>query len=219
MYNQIAKSVEETTKIIESVRIQTNNGLAEVTYPHDAIHEILTNAVIHRDYSITDDIHIRVFDNRVEVLSPGSLPGHVTAENILNERFARNPAIVRLINKFPNPPNKDVGEGLNTAFQSMQKLKLKPPVIEQVNGYVKVTLKHESLATPEESILKYLADHDTIANRQAREICFVESENKMKRILQSLVTSGLLAPVPGRSQFHAAYQLTDAGRDSAKKYT
>ncbi len=218
-YNQISMSVEKTTEIVESVRLQTNEGLVEVKYPHEAIHEILTNAVIHRDYSIADDIHVRIFDNRVEVLSPGTLPGHVTEKNILSERFARNPTLVRLINKFPNPPNKDVGEGLNTAFESMQKLKLKPPIIEQTGGYVKVTLKHETLATAEESILKYLSNHDNIANRQARAICFVESENKMKRILQSLVANGLLEPVPGRSQFHAAYQLTDAGREAAKKYT
>ncbi|SER46691.1 ATP-dependent DNA helicase RecG [Nitrosomonas sp. Nm51] len=219
LYQQIKLAVDETTKIIESVRIQRMDGLVEVKYPHDAIHEILTNAVIHRDYSITDDIHVRIFDNRIEILSPGTLAGHVTPDNILSERFARNPAIVRLINKFPDPPNKDVGEGLNTAFESMQKLKLKPPVIEQEGGYVKVILKHESLATSEEAILKYLSENENIANREAREICFIESENKMKRILQSLVSTGLLEPVPGRSQFHAAYQLTEAGRDAAKKYT
>ena len=219
LYQQIKLAVDETTKIIESVRIQRMDGLVEVKYPYEAIHEILTNAVIHRDYSITDDIHIRIFDNRVEILSPGTLAGHVTPENILSERFARNPAIVRLINKFPDPPNKDVGEGLNTAFESMQKLKLKSPVIEQEGGYVKVILKHEFLATPEEAILKYLSGNENIANREAREICFIESENKMKRILQSLVGSGLLEPVPGRSQFHAAYQLTEAGRDAANKYT
>lgn len=219
MYQQIKIAVEETTRIIESVRLQTSDGLISVNYPFEAIHEILTNAVIHRDYSITDDIHIRVFDNRVEVLSPGTLPGHVTAENILSERFARNPALVRLINKFPNPPNKDVGEGLNTAFESMKNLKLKPPVIEQLGGYVKVTLKHEALATPEESILKYLAKNKIIANRQARGICFIESENKMKRILQALVASGLLESVPGRTRYTAAYQLTEAGHKSARQYT
>ena len=143
----------------------------------------------------------------------------VTAENNLSERFARNPGIVRLINKFPNPPNKDVGEGLNTAFESMKNLKLKPPVIEQAGGYVKVVLKHESLATPEESILKYLVTNDEIANRHAREICYIESENKMKRILQVLVANKLLEPVPGRTRYTAAYQLTNIGRDAAKKYT
>src|SRR5205823_10367394 len=97
------------------------------------------------------------FDNRVEVLSPGTLPGHVTTQNILNERFARNASIVRLINKFPNPPNKDVGEGLNTAFQAMREMKLKDPVIIQEGGYVKVVLRHEPLATPDEAHLACFA--------------------------------------------------------------
>lgn len=198
--------------------MQTADGLIPVKYPQEAIHEIVTNAVIHRDYSITDDIHIRVFDNRVEVLSPGTLPGHVTAENILSERFARNPSIVRLINKFPNPPNKDVGEGLNTAFESMRNLKLKPPEIEQKGGYVKVTLKHEALATPEEAILLYLLKNKEIANRHAREICFIKSENKMKRILQGLVGNGLLEAVPERTRYTAAYQLTEAGIEAAGKF-
>ena len=49
----------------------------------------------------------------------------------MREQSARNPKIVRLINKFPNPPNKDVGEGLNTAFEAMEKLRLKKPEIEE----------------------------------------------------------------------------------------
>jgi len=218
IYKQIKESVLQTTKIIESVRLQTSDGLTSVKYPYEAIHEIVTNAVIHRDYSITDDIHIRIFDNRVEVLSPGTLPGHITAENILSERFARNPSIVRLINKFPDPPNKDVGEGLNTAFESMRGLKLKPPEIEQNGGYVKVILKHEALATPEEAILLYLLKNKEIANRHAREVCFIRSENQMKRILQGLVLNGLLESVPGRTRYTAAYQLTEAGEKAALNY-
>lgn len=206
-YDQIHNAVQETAKIIESVRIRTPKGLASVTYPETAIHEVVTNAVLHRDYSIADDVHVKIFDNRVEVLSPGTLPGHVTIQNILNERFARNAAIVRLINKFPNPPNKDVGEGLNTAFQAMREMKLKDPIITQEGAYVKVVLRHESLATPEEIILEYLRTHDEIANREAREICYIGSENKMKRILQQMVSKELIETVPGRTRYNAAYRL------------
>jgi ATP-dependent DNA helicase RecG len=46
-------------------------------------------------------------------------------QTALNEQSARNPKIVRLINKFPDPPNKDVGDGLNTAFEAMKKLRLR----------------------------------------------------------------------------------------------
>lgn len=157
-------------------------------------------------------MHIKIFDNRVEVLSPGTLPGHVTTENILNERFARNAAMVRLINKFPNPPNKDVGEGLNTAFQAMREMKLKDPIITQEGGYVKVVLRHEPLATPEEIILEYLRSHDEIANREAREICYIGSENKMKRILQQMVSKGLIESVPERTRYNAAYRSPKKGK-------
>jgi len=207
-YEQIEKAVAESTDIIESVRIRTAEGLLSVAYPVEAIHEIITNAVLHRDYSIPDDIHIKIFDNRIEILSPGTLPGHITPENILDERFARNGIIVRLINKFPNPPNKDVGEGLNTAFQAMRKMKLKDPIILQDGGYVKVTLKHEALASPEEMILEYLEAHVQIVNRQARDISFIGSENKMKTILQRMVKQGLIELVPGTTRYNAAYRKT-----------
>ncbi len=207
-YKQIHDAVQQTAEIIEAVRINTPEGLQSAKYPITALHEIITNAVLHRDYSIADDIHIRIFDNRVEVTSPGTLPAHITPANILDERFARNPTIVRLINKFPNPPNKDVGEGLNTAFSAMRAMKLKPPVIEQKGGNVMVVLKHEPLASPEEIILEYLQDHDRITNRIARELSFIGSENKMKGILQRLVKNGHIELVPGTTRYSAAYRLS-----------
>ena len=60
------------------------------------------------------------------------------------------------------PPNKDVGEGLNTAFSAMREMKLKPPVITQDGGYVRVVLKHDPLATPEEIIVQYLQGNKQI---------------------------------------------------------
>ena len=207
-YDQITAAVNMTAEIIESVRVNTPDGLESVKYPITALHEIITNAVLHRDYSIADDIHIRIFDNRVEVASPGTLPAHITPENILSERFARNATVVRLINKFPDPPNKDVGEGLNTAFSAMRQMKLKPPTIQQTGGYVTVVLRHEALATPEEIIVEYLQTNEQIKNRTARDLCFIGSENKMKGILQRLVKNGVIELVPGTTRYSAAYRLS-----------
>ncbi len=206
-YIQIKKAVSKTAEIIESIRINTPEGMQQVSYPREALHEVITNAVLHRDYSITDDIHIIIFNNRVEILSPGSLPGHVTPENILDQRFARNPTIVRLMNKFPDAPNKDVGEGLNTVFEAMRKMYLKDPVVLQKGGYVTVVLKHESLASPEERILDYLKKGERITNSIARRVCFIGSENQMKRILQKMVRNNILELVPTTSRRGAAYQL------------
>jgi ATP-dependent DNA helicase RecG len=113
IYEQIRNAEQKVSEVIENLQILTAGQFAQTVYPRETLHEILTNAVLHRDYSIPDDVHVRIFDNRVEIESPGTLPGHITVENILDERFSRNPSLVRLINKFPDPPNMDVGEGLN----------------------------------------------------------------------------------------------------------
>ena len=126
-YDIIQRSVEKTVAMVEGIQRLGPNGFEPVAYPDDTLHEIVTNAILHRDYSIASDVQIRVFDNRIEVESPGRLPGHVTTRNILKTQFSRNGVLVRLIHKFPNPPNKDVGKGLNTAFDAMKKSRLNTP--------------------------------------------------------------------------------------------
>jgi ATP-dependent DNA helicase RecG len=85
LYDQIYAAVKTTVRLVEEVRLLGPSGLEEVRYPEVALHEIITNAVIHRDYSIADDIHVRIFDNRIEVASPGRLPAHITPSNILED--------------------------------------------------------------------------------------------------------------------------------------
>ena len=74
--------------------------------------------------------------------------------------------MVRWINRFPDPPNKDVGEGLRTAFAAMQQLQLRQPEIEETTGSVLVRIRHQRLASPEEIILEYLRTHDEITNSE-----------------------------------------------------
>lgn len=206
LYEIIHKTVNFTVKIMNDLKIMTADGLVNAQYPYDALFEIITNAVIHRDYSIIDDILIKIFDNRIEILSPGLLPAHITPDNILDERFSRNGTIVRLINKFPNPPNKDIGEGLNTAFNAMRHLRLKYPEITQDGYNVKVTLKHESIGSPEELIMQYLSSHETIANRDARVICNIGSENSIKHILRKMVDANMIEVVRGKTVFETKYK-------------
>ena len=206
LYDLIKASVLETVAMVEGIQKLGPMGLEPVKYPFETLHEIVTNAILHRDYSFAADIQIRVFDNRVEVESPGLLPGHVTTRNILDEQFARNGAMVRLINKFPEPPNKDVGEGLNTAFRAMQRLRLKPPLVEETENSVLVRIKHDPLASPEESVMHYLQNHDVITNRIARQLTGITSENSMKEVFYRLAKSNLIERVPGKRGAAAAWQ-------------
>jgi len=200
IYTQIFEAVKITKKIIEDEKVLKETGLESIQYPDKALHEIVTNAVLHRDYSIASDIHIRIFDNRVEVLSPGSLPGHVTAANILNEQFARNGNLVRLVNKFPNPPNKDVGEGLNTAFNETSELRLKKPIILELENAVLVTISHEQLASPEKIVMEYLESNEEIHNSTARDICGVKTPDAMKSIFYRMQEKGLITINPDESK-------------------
>jgi ATP-dependent DNA helicase RecG len=210
LYKQISQSVTQTAAIVEGLKVLDDAGLQSVSYPIEALHEIITNALIHRDYGITDDVHIRIFDNRIEVESPGRLAGHVSPENILDERFARNGTIVRLINKFPDPPNKDVGEGLNTAFDAMKKLQLKDPIISELAHSVMVNIRHERIASPEQMILEYLETNDEITNRIVRDLSGIGSENKVKTTFQGLMKRGQIERVPNKRGNLAAYRKTVA---------
>lgn len=205
-YDMIYDAVDKAREVIESIQKVGASGMEAISYPPEALHEIVTNAVLHRDYSIAADIQVRIFDNRVEIESPGKFPGHVTTQNVLSEQFARNPKLVRLINKFPDAPNKDVGEGLNTAFEAMEKLRLKEPVIEERESSVLVVLRHESLGSPEQLILDYLTTHEEITNPIARDLTGIKSENVVKRAFYRLRDRGLLEPVPGKRGKNSAWR-------------
>ncbi len=135
----------------------------------------------------------------------------MTPKNILDERFARNGAIVRLLNKFPDPPNRDVGEGLNTAFDKMRELGLGEPIIEERDSDLLVTILHEPLASKEEAILKYLDENGTIMNKKARAITFLKDPDQMKRILQKMVDKGVIELVPGTRRGGAKYRKKQLG--------
>lgn len=205
-YDLIKEADAKTEEMLKSVQVLGTKGLEPAIYPMETLHEVITNAVLHRDYSIADDVHVRIFDNRVEVESPGRLPAHMTINNLLRDRFARNGNLVRVINKFPDPPNKDVGEGLNTARNAMLNLRLKEPVyFEKENSFV-VQINHQRLASPESLIMEYLENNPAITNRVARQLTGTKSENSMKNVFYRLRDRKMIEPVPGLSGFASAWR-------------
>lgn len=198
LYNQITTAVSLTTDIIQQIpKMGAGAEFEQVQYPPETLHEIITNAVIHRDYSITDDIHIRIFDNRIEVQSPGRLPANMTVKNLTTQRAARNGALQRLLNKFPDPPNRDVGEGIKTATAAMTALGLEPPIFREIENSFLVTIKHEKLATAELAIMDYLETHPTINNKQARRLTFIHEDWKVKSIFSGMEEKKMIKQVEG----------------------
>ncbi len=212
LHSLIHGTVDKITEIMSSINIWTTTGLRTVAYPPEAIWEIVVNALIHRDYSISDDVQVRIYNDRIEVVSPGKLPGYVTTDNILDARYARNSKIVRTLARFSDAPNHDLGEGLNTAFQKMQDWKLKQPEIKVDGNYVRVVIPHTPLAKPTDAILEFLNSSLTITNRQAREITGIKSENLVKIEFYKLRDEGLLEMVPELKGPAAAWRLTEKGK-------
>lgn len=212
-YKLIHMTVNKVSEIMSQISVWGLDGKRkQMEYPKETLWEIITNAVIHRDYSISDDIQIQIYDNRIVVISPGKLPGNITIDNILEARYARNSKIVRTLSKYKDAPNKDIGEGLNTAFQKMREWKLQYPEIQEIGNYVHVTIPHIPLARASELILNFLKTSDMISNRQGRDITGIKSENSMKIEFYKLRDEGILERVPGREGPASAWRLTTKGK-------
>jgi ATP-dependent DNA helicase RecG len=211
-YQLIHSAVARVTEMMSSIEVWTTDGLKRIEYPPEALWETIVNAVLHRDYSISDDIQILVFDNRIEILSPGKLPGYVNIDNILDARFSRNAKLVRTLNRYKDAPNKDLGEGLNTTFQKMKEFGLKDPIISEEGNYLKVVLPHLPLAAPTVAIMEFLRQHDQISNRQARDLTGIRSENSVKTEFYKLRDEGHLERVPDLAGNRSAWRLTPKGK-------
>jgi len=171
--------------------------------PEWVFQEAVTNAVIHRDYSIQNDIQIRFFDDRIEIENPGTYPGHITVANIRTERFARNPVILRTLNRFSEPPNLDIGEGVDRMFKIMKESNLYEPLYfpPKLRPHsVLLILFNLQRVEYWDTVSKYLDEHYRITNHEARAITGVKDTLRMSRLLKSWVDKGLLEKVGRRAK-------------------
>ena len=111
--------------------------------PEDAWLEGVVNAVVHRSYSLAGDhVHVDVFDDRIEIESPGRFPGIADLADPLHmTRFARNPRIARVCADLKL--GEDLGEGIRRMFEEMRLAGLDDPMYRQTSASVRLTLSGE----------------------------------------------------------------------------
>lgn len=127
-------------------RLQGLEMVGQPEYPDFAWREIVVNAIAHRDYSITGtSIQVRTFDDRLEVESPGGLPGIVTVENIRQRHFSRNPVLVGVLRTWHYI--EELGFGIDRVFRAMEEIGAPPPKIADDHGVVTVTLFSAAAST------------------------------------------------------------------------
>jgi ATP-dependent DNA helicase RecG len=138
---QEARSVIQGLQPVRRALVSDTGRFGEVPLiPEDAWLEGLVNAVVHRSYSLAGDhIRVDVFDDRIEISSPGRFPGLVDLSDPLHStRFARNPRIARVCSDLHF--GQELGEGIRRIFEEMRAAGLVDPVYRQTSGSVLLTL-------------------------------------------------------------------------------
>lgn len=98
---------------------QGPNSLGTLEIPEIAIEEALINAIVHRNYFTASYIRLNVFDNRIEIISPGNLPNTLTVDTIkLGVHITRNPIILSYIKDLPDIPYRGMGTGISRILKS-----------------------------------------------------------------------------------------------------
>lgn len=181
-------------------------------YPLEAVRELLVNAVAHRDYNQQgDNIHLNIFAGRIEVHSPGELPGPVNLTNLLKARFSRNAVIVQVLSDLGYVER--LGYGLDRVVSVVRQNGLPPPRFEEVAGSFRVTLFGEQkpqragrqpdlaayreldLNARQERALEYLVTHGRITNSDYQELSPDVHPETLRRDLADLVSRDVLIKV------------------------
>lgn len=177
-------------------------------YPLAAVREAIVNAVAHRDYAIRgDEIRVIMFADRIEVYSPGRLPGHVTVENIVEERFARNEVIVQVLTDMGFVER--LGYGIDRIIRLAREAALPKPRFKETSNGFRLTLfgagegfasygidrdklRQIPLNERQQAALKFLEVNQRVTNRDYHELYPEVSEETIRRDLAEMVEAGLL---------------------------
>lgn len=146
-------------RIIENVKQAINFQLREFQYlgkdgifkiipeyPEFAWFEGIVNSLTHRNYSIIGDyIRVSLYDDRLEIFSPGKLPNIVTLNNMKNTRYSRNPRIARVLSEFGWV--KELNEGVKRIYDEMDGFYLNKPTYSEPNRNSVLLVLENSIAS------------------------------------------------------------------------
>ena len=178
----------------------------ETEYPFSAVREALVNAVAHRDYKLNGrSIEIRMYTDRLEVTSPGGLPGPITIDNIVDEHYSRNPRLVNGLYQWGYI--EELGLGVDRMIEDMVSAGHVPPTFEAKAHRFTVLLynkKDPARAVPEWEqnmndrqikAVEYVQRNRSITNREYKELCSHVGTETLRLDLADLVSKGVLLKI------------------------
>ena len=126
-------------------------------YPKDVIRELIVNAFVHKSFTISGDIFISVYEDRLEIKNPGGLPLGITKDNIFHQVQRRNPHLINTCKALKLMESEGSGYDLIYAKLSLDG-KMYPKIESDIN-YVQVTIYSSIIDNEILQILDYLAKH------------------------------------------------------------
>jgi len=215
----LARVVERTWQVIlEEMRVgAVVRGLEReevLEYPEFAVREALVNAVAHRDYRLRGRrIEVRKYADRLEIISPGGLPGYITLDNLIEEHFSRNPRIVQGLYHWGYI--EELGLGIDRMIEEMVAAGHPAPRFHATAYSFTVTLSnlrerraapYLTLPTAEGAIAKmrvkinerqaraiqYVREHGRITNKDFQALCPDVTPETLRLDLADLVEKGVL---------------------------
>ncbi len=171
--------------------------VAQTSIPSIALREAVINALLHRRYTILAPIKIALFENRLEIFSPGNLPGLITLKNLGDgTTFLRNPRLVSIARKMRLV--EKLGSGIRTMYEACRKEQIADPIFLEGAEFFKVIFPFRpSEALDFESLIsKLLESSHEVRIEQLIEITKF-SRNTVTRKLKPLIKKGLLERVGG----------------------
>ena len=195
--SDIVSSIRQVISFIQShinkeIKIINKGEREEIyEYPFDVIREAIVNAVVHRDYFSKDAIQINIFDNRIEVTNPGSLPQGLPKELFGSISVQRNPIIYRFLRdmKFV----EGLGTGVPRMKNGMRKSKLMDPEFFFSDTVFRITLynkkgkkivieSEKDLKPRQKKAIEYLKKHPSIKTQTYATINSVSYATAIKDI-------------------------------------
>ena len=208
LYEQIENAYQFVLRHI-NLGAEINGLVRKDTYelPVTAIREMIVNAVCHRNYMDNSCIQVAVYDDRIEVTSPGMLYGGLTLEEAVSGRskirnriiadiFSRmeiieewGTGIRRILHRakeygLPEPEFMEIGDTFRgNLFKKADKKADKKPI--------KTGKKADKIFLRQRLILDYIEENGFITNKEAREILGL-ADSTTKRFLKYMVETNLL---------------------------
>lgn len=146
-------------------------------YAKEVVRELLVNAIAHKKYTISGDIFIEVYPDRLEITNPGGLPLGVNSKNILHERQRRNPHLIQLMSDLRLMEGE--GSGYDLVYEKLARDAKPMPEIESDYTKVSVTVYSKTMNPEVVSILDYIDRHYTLTQKEFITLGIIASQKKM----------------------------------------